>query len=55
MANPLKPNPLIAVDTNVPLDLAEEKEHALDALGLIRRRLKHAQATPAWNSGLDRL
>jgi predicted nucleic acid-binding protein len=40
MANPLKPNPLIAVDTNVPLDLAEEKEHALDALGLIRRRLK---------------
>ena len=33
-------NPLIAVDTNVPLDLADRKEHALDALDVIRRRLK---------------
>jgi len=40
MANALKPNPLIAVDTNVPLDLAEENEHVLDALAVIRRRLK---------------
>jgi predicted nucleic acid-binding protein len=40
MANPLKPSPLIAVDTNVPLDLAAEKEHVLDALAVIRRRLK---------------
>jgi hypothetical protein len=40
MANPLKPNPLIAVDTNVPLDLAEEKARVLDALEIIRRRLQ---------------
>jgi len=40
MANPLKPNPLIAVDTNVPLDLAEGKEDAFDALAVIRRRLR---------------
>ena len=33
-------NPLIAVDTNVPLDLADRKEHVLDALDVIRRRLK---------------
>jgi predicted nucleic acid-binding protein len=33
-------SPLIAVDTNVPLDLAEGKEHVLDALAVIRRRLK---------------
>jgi predicted nucleic acid-binding protein len=32
--------PLIAVDTNVALDLAEGKEHVLDALEVIRRRLK---------------
>ena len=32
--------PLIAVDTNVPLDLADDKEHALDALEVVRRRLK---------------
>ena len=32
-------SPLIAVDTNVPLDLADEKEHALDALDVVRRRL----------------
>jgi len=33
-------SPLIAVDTNVPLDLADGKEHVLDALEVIRRRLK---------------
>jgi predicted nucleic acid-binding protein len=33
-------SPLIAVDTNVILDLAEGKEHVLDALETIRRRLK---------------
>jgi predicted nucleic acid-binding protein len=33
-------SPLIAVDTNVPLDLADGKEHALDALDVVRRRLK---------------
>jgi len=33
-------SPLIAVDTNVPLDLADRKEHALDALSVIRRRLR---------------
>ena len=32
-------SPLIAVDTNVPLDLADRKEHVLDALAVIRRRL----------------
>lgn len=32
--------PLIAVDTNVPLDLADRKEHALDAMEVVRRRLK---------------
>lgn len=32
--------PLIAVDTNVPLDLADHKEHALDALDVLKRRLK---------------
>jgi len=40
MATPLLRRPLIAVDTNVPLDLADEKEHALDALDVVRRRLK---------------
>jgi predicted nucleic acid-binding protein len=40
MATPLLRRPLIAVDTNVPLDLADEKEHALDALDIVRRRLK---------------
>jgi predicted nucleic acid-binding protein len=40
MATPLLRSPLIAVDTNVPLDLADEKEHALDALDVVRRRLK---------------
>ena len=34
MANPLKPNPLIAVDTNIPLDLAEKKEHPAAALAV---------------------
>ena len=40
MARPWPPSPLLSVDTNVALDLAEEREHALDALALIRRRLK---------------
>src|SRR6266545_297983 len=40
MATRPRRNPLIAVDTNVPLDLADRKAHALDALDLIRRRLK---------------
>jgi predicted nucleic acid-binding protein len=40
MATPLRRGPLIAVDTSVPLDLADEKEHALDALDVVRRRLK---------------
>jgi hypothetical protein len=33
-------SPLIAVDTNVPLDLADRKEHVFDALDAVRRRLK---------------
>ena len=33
-------NLVIAVDTNVPLDLADHKEHAFDALDVIWRRLK---------------
>src|SRR5438874_1455461 len=33
-------SPIIAVDTNVPLDLADQKEHTLDALDVIWRRLK---------------
>ena len=33
-------SPLIAVDTNVPLDLADRKEHVLDALEAVRRRIK---------------
>jgi predicted nucleic acid-binding protein len=36
-------SPLIAVDTNVPLELADCKEHALDALDVIGRRLKPAR------------
>lgn len=40
MATPPLRNPLIAVDTNVPLDLADRKEQVLDALAVIRRRLK---------------
>ena len=40
MATPLLRSPLIAVDTNVPLDLADDKEHALDALDVVQRRLK---------------
>lgn len=40
MATPRLRSPLIAVDTNVPLDLADDKEHALDALDVVRRRLK---------------
>jgi predicted nucleic acid-binding protein len=40
MATRLPRSPLIAVDTNVPLDLADRKEHVLDALEVVRRRLK---------------
>jgi predicted nucleic acid-binding protein len=40
MATPLLPGPLIAVDSNVPLDLADDKEHTLDALEVICRGLK---------------
>lgn len=40
MAKPPSPGPLLSVDTNVALDLAEGREHALDALAVIRRRLK---------------
>ena len=40
MGTPSLPNALIAVDTNVPLDLADGKEDVLDALAVIRRRLK---------------
>jgi predicted nucleic acid-binding protein len=40
MAATLLRSPLIAVDTNVALDLADDKEHALDALEVVRRRLK---------------
>lgn len=40
MVTRLPRSPLIAVDTNVPLDLAEGKEDPLDALELIRRRLR---------------
>jgi len=39
MATPRNPNALLAADTNVPLDLAEGKEHVLDALAVLRRRL----------------
>jgi predicted nucleic acid-binding protein len=39
MARPPLRSPLIAVDTNVPLDLADDKEHAHDALDVVRRRL----------------
>jgi predicted nucleic acid-binding protein len=40
MAMPQPLTPLIAVDTNVPLDLADGRERVLDALEVIRRRLK---------------
>ncbi len=40
MATPQPRSPLIAVDTNVPLDLADRKEHVLDALELVRQRVK---------------
>jgi len=33
-------SPIIAVDTNIPLDLADQKEHALDAMDVIWRRLR---------------
>jgi predicted nucleic acid-binding protein len=48
MATSRPRSPLIAVDTNVTLDLAEGKEHVLDALDVIRRRLKPSRflATP---------
>lgn len=40
MATRLPRSPIVAVDTNVPLDLADRKEHTLDALDVVRRRLK---------------
>lgn len=40
MAGSLSQKPLIAVDTNVPLDLAEGRETVRDALDVIRRRLR---------------
>jgi len=40
MAMPRLRSPVIAVDTNVPLDLAHRKEHALDALDVIQRKLR---------------
>lgn len=43
MGTPSLPNALIAVDTNVPLDLADGKEDLLDALLVIRRRLKEGR------------
>lgn len=36
-------SPLIAVDTNIPLDLADRKEHVLDALDVIKRKLAPAR------------
>lgn len=36
-------SPLIAVDTNVPLDLADRKERVRDALDVIKRRLTPAR------------
>jgi predicted nucleic acid-binding protein len=44
MAAQLPPKPLlVAVDTNVLLDLAEDNEHVWGAIETIRRRLKGAQ------------
>jgi len=44
MAAPLPPKPLlVAVDTNVLLDLAEGSEHAWGAVETIRRRLKNVR------------
>jgi predicted nucleic acid-binding protein len=40
MATPRPLSPLIAIDTNVALDLADRQEHLLDAFDVIRRRLK---------------
>lgn len=40
MGTPLLRSPLIAVDSNVPLDLADQRAHALDAMDVVRRRLK---------------
>ena len=37
------PNPLVAVDSNVPLDLADGNESVLDALNTIRGRLTNAR------------
>ena len=38
MAKSTRPPTHVAVDTNVPLDLAIERELVIDALGIIRRR-----------------
>src|SRR5438552_3371693 len=37
------PNLLIAADSNVPLDLADDNESAVDAIDTIRSRLPHAR------------
>src|SRR5437867_3499209 len=37
------PNLLIAADSNVPLDLADENESAVDAIDTMRTRLPHAR------------
>ncbi len=37
------PNLLIAADSNVPLDLADDNESAMDAIETIRSRLPHAR------------
>jgi predicted nucleic acid-binding protein len=37
------PNPLVAVDSNVPLDLADGNESVLDALNTIRSRLANVR------------
>src|SRR5881227_3176910 len=43
MAKSLPRSPLVAVDTNIPLDLADSKEHVLDAMEIIQRRLAPAR------------
>src|ERR1035441_5997182 len=37
------PNPLVAIDSNVPLDLADGNEPVLDALNTIRARLTNVR------------
>ena len=43
MASQPHPSPLVAVDSNVPLDLADGNESVLDALNTIRGRLSNAR------------